>query len=113
MGGSALLAAVLVLRPASAGILETLAAGLIMAGYIVGEVFDPQADAAGPTSIEILSLGLAWPSLRWARISGLWRSAYVQAGHDAAGWCFTCNYQPHPNPTQLGEGTVQGAPVNR
>lgn len=58
VGGSALLAALLVLRPGRAGILATLAAGLIMAGYIVGEVLILKQTPPGPTWIEILYFGL-------------------------------------------------------
>jgi hypothetical protein len=58
VGGSALLAAVLVLRPGRAGILATLAAGLIMAGYIVGEVLILKQTPPGPTWIEIIYFGL-------------------------------------------------------
>jgi hypothetical protein len=58
VGGSALLAALLVLRPGRAGILATLAAGLIMAGYIVGEVLILKQTPPGPTWIEIIYFGL-------------------------------------------------------
>ncbi|MBP8292907.1 MAG: hypothetical protein KAX65_09045 [Caldilineaceae bacterium] len=58
VGGSALLAALLVLRPGRAGILATLAAGLIMAGYIVGEVLILKQTPPGPTWIELLYFGL-------------------------------------------------------
>ena len=58
VGGSALLAALLVLRPGRAGILATLAAGLIMAGYIVGEVLILKQTPPGPTWIELIYFGL-------------------------------------------------------
>lgn len=58
VGGSALLAAVLVLRPGRAGLLATQAAGLIMAGYIVGEVLLLKQTPPGPTWIELLYFGL-------------------------------------------------------
>jgi hypothetical protein len=58
VGGSALLAAVLVLRPGRAGILATLAAGLIMAGFIGVEVLILKQTPPGPTWIEIIYFAL-------------------------------------------------------
>lgn len=54
VGGSALLAAVLVFRAGRAGILATMAAGLVMAGYIGVEVLILKQTPPGPTSIEII-----------------------------------------------------------
>lgn len=54
VGGSALAAAVLVWRGGRAGVVAAVAAGLIMAGYIVVEVLILKQVPPGPTMIEIL-----------------------------------------------------------
>jgi len=58
VGGSSLLAAVTIFTGRKEGLLASMAAGLIMAGYIVGEVLMLKQVPPGPTLIEGLYFGL-------------------------------------------------------
>lgn len=58
VGGSSLLAAVLVFTGREEGVLASVVAGLIMAGFIIVEVVTLKQDPPGPTWVEGLYFGL-------------------------------------------------------
>lgn len=58
VGGSALVACILVLRGHPLRRLASMVAGVIMMGYIVGESLLLQQEPPGPTNIEIFYCGL-------------------------------------------------------
>lgn len=81
VGGSALMACLLLLRRQRLGMPAAMAAGVILMGYIVGEYLLLQQEPPGPTSIELFYFGLG---LLLVLLATEGRRSWVPRSNDSA-----------------------------